>query len=137
MNAKFVTVAQNVQGQKRMRVIIAGSRGITDFGLVEQAIRQANFVITEVVSGHAGGVDTLGERWAGLNGVTLKIFPAYWKEYGKRAGYLRNEEMAAYADAVICVWDGVSRGTKHMIDIANKRNLPLFVLKVTGVSSKA
>ena len=37
--------------------------------------------------------------------------------------------MATKADALIAVWDGVSRGTKHMIDIAKKNGLSVFVYK--------
>ena len=38
--------------------------------------------------------------------------------------------MAEYADALIAVWDGESRGTKNMIDEATSRNLKLFVYKI-------
>ena len=47
-----------------MKVIIAGSRDITDYSLVCRAISESKFDITEVISGTARGVDTLGEKWA-------------------------------------------------------------------------
>ena len=47
-----------------MKVIIAGSRGVEDYALVEEAVKQSGFDITEVVSGTARGVDLLGEHWA-------------------------------------------------------------------------
>ena len=109
-----------------MKVIIAGSRGIFDYQRILDAVTESEFHITEVVSGKAMGVDQLGERYAKENGITLKLFPANWKEHGKRAGYLRNVEMAEYADALIAVWDGVSNGTKHMIDIATSNNLKVY-----------
>ena len=56
-------------------------------------------------------------------GYKIKEFPAKWGQYGKRAGYLRNEEMANYATHCICFWDGESKGTKHMIDIAEREKL--------------
>jgi phage gp37-like protein len=113
-----------------VKVIIAGSRTVTDAEIVNKAIKQSRFKITEVVSGCAKGVDTLGEWWASQNRKLIKRFPANWREYGRGAGYRRNAEMADYADALIAVWDGKSRGTKHMIDIARRGGLKVFVFKV-------
>ena len=55
-------------------------------------------------------------------------FPADWDKYGKAAGYKRNGEMARNADALIAFWDGKSRGTKHMIDLAKKYDLQARVV---------
>jgi len=111
-----------------MKTIIAGSRTINDLRLLEQVIEDSGFTITEVVCGGARGVDDLGRKWAGNgNRVPVKMFPADWDTHGKSAGYKRNVEMANYADALIAVWDGQSRGTKHMIDIARSKGLTVFV----------
>ncbi len=83
--------------------------------------------ITEVVSGGAHGADQLGEWWAEQNGILVTVFEADWNKHGKSAGYKRNVEMAKYADACVCFWDGESLGTSHMIDIANKHRLQLHV----------
>lgn len=112
-----------------MRTIIAGSRTITDYGLVIDAVRDSGFTISEVVCGMARGVDLLGKRWAHDYGVPVKEFPADWNTHGKRAGYLRNEQMAEYADALIAVTTG-SPGTRHMIDIAKRKGLKVFVYRV-------
>lgn len=113
-----------------MRTIIAGSRGVTDYTLVEEAVAQSGFTITEVVSGCARGVDKLGEEWASLHQVPVKRFPANWDLLGKSAGFIRNEEMGDYADALIAVWSYGSHGTKHMIEVATKRGLKVSILKV-------
>lgn len=110
-----------------MKVIIAGSRGITDPALIKEAVRLSQFKITEVVSGAARGVDTLGEGWASVNRLPVKQFPANWNLYGKAAGHIRNNEMASYADALIAIWDGESRGTKHMIYTAKNKGLLVYV----------
>ncbi len=120
-----------------MKTIIAGSRSIKDFSLVEKAISQADFVITEVVSGCAYGVDKLGERWARANGIPIHPFPANWAMHGKRAGYLRNVQMAEYADALIAVYDGISKGTAHMINIARDKGLQVFVYNLLVAKAKA
>lgn len=116
----------NVQ-EYNMKVIIAGSRTITDARLVEEAIRLSGFHITEVVSGKApNGVDGLGEAWATRNQIPVAQFPADWDTYGKAAGPIRNAQMAKYADALICVWDGVSPGSNNMIRTARSAGLPVF-----------
>lgn len=113
-----------------MRCIIAGSRDITDIKHVERAMQSCSlFHVTEIVSGGARGVDRLGERWARNNDVTLSIFPALWDKYGKKAGYIRNKDMAEYADMLVAVWDGKSTGTKHMIDIMESMKKFVFVYR--------
>jgi hypothetical protein len=109
------------------KTIIAGSRGIVDYIFVEEAIKESNFCIQEVVSGTARGVDKLGEGYAIKHCIPLTRFPANWDKHGKSAGYIRNSQMADYADSLIALWDGKSKGTKHMIDDAKKKGLNVFV----------
>jgi hypothetical protein len=113
-----------------MKVIVAGSRDIVDYEIVKSAIVSSGFQINEIVSGGARGVDTLGERYAKENNILFVVFPANWDLYGKKAGYLRNAEMAKYANGLIAVWDGVSKGTGHMIDLAQKNNLQVYIHRI-------
>lgn len=99
-----------------MKVVIAGSRVITDYTALQYAIAQNDFSITEVVSGCARGVDKLGERWAIEHSIQIHKFPADWGRFGRAAGKYRNADMADYADAAIILWDGESKGTLDMID---------------------
>lgn len=115
-----------------MKVIIAGSRGITRYSLVEKAVVASKFTITQVVSGGARGVDQLGIKWAKRNGVDFTVMRAAWIDRdGERnwnAGFERNERMADYADALIAVWDGFSGGTKHMMQCMGKRAKPIYYI---------
>jgi len=113
-----------------MRIIIAGSRDITSEKIVWEAIYQSGFFFSEIVSGMARGVDTLALEVAKKLEKPVKKFPANWNKYKKRAGYLRNVEMAKYADGLIAIWDGKSKGTKMMIDIAKKEGLEVFVYEI-------
>ena len=117
-----------------MKVIIAGSRGVYDYSILEKAIFNASMCgildITEVLSGTARGVDKLGELYAKRKNITIKKFPANWEQYGKSAGYIRNEQMGNYADALLSVWDGKSKGSKHMIKIANDIGLVVYVYMI-------
>jgi len=132
-----------------MRIIIAGSREFNDYRLLHDKCHQifdelskegllsgnmkTDIPNMEIVSGTARGADQLGERFAKEYNYIVKRMPANWDLYGKSAGYKRNEQMALYAKedngALIAFWDGLSKGTKHMIDLANKHGLKVFIVK--------
>lgn len=128
---------------KELRVIIAGSRDFDDFPklmnscidiLHEISEQNDNLDKIRIVSGTARGADQLGEQYAKLVGYEVSKFPADWDGLGKRAGYVRNAEMAKYAMAdgnygvLIAFWDGKSKGTKHMIDLAEKNGLEIHIV---------
>ena len=121
-----------------MKIIIAGSRthGEWYYDILENVVNAKlknlikNNVTIEIVSGTAIGIDQLGEKYALAKGYKLTKFPANWQLHGKSAGYIRNEEMAKYADALIAFWDGVSKGTQHMIKLAEKHNILVRVIKI-------
>lgn len=110
-----------------MRVIVAGSRDVTDRFIVHAAIAESGLRITELVSGCARGVDRLGEDWARDNAIPIKRFPADWKKHGRAAGPIRNMQMAEYAEAAIIVCHTNSRGSESMIECARKKNLPSYI----------
>lgn len=87
-----------------------------------------------IMSGTANGADKLGEQYAGLKHLKVRRYPAKWDEYGKRAGMIRNEQMAKYCDAVVVFWDGESRGSQHMINIALKLKKPLRVIRFDKIN---
>ena len=118
-------MAQNILLVNSMRTIIAGSRTITDYELVTEAIHNSGFSITEVICGGAKGVDELGAKWAENNNATIVYVRARWDVFGKSAGYKRNEAMAHLADAAIVIHNN-SPGSLHMIVIAKKFGLIVF-----------
>jgi hypothetical protein len=119
-----------------MKLIVAGSRTFDNYKLLDISITDFIVHLTkepfhqlEIISGTAKGADHLGEIFAKKNHLKCSRFPANWDKYGKSAGYKRNEEMAKYADACICFWDGISRGTNHMINIAIEHELDLKIIR--------
>ena len=114
-----------------MRTIIAGGRHFDDWELLERSVHHFRRSISSeitVISGGARGADALGESYAIENELRMKVFPADWDTYGVSAGYRRNVEMAEYSEALIAFWDGKSKGTKHMIDIAWDKGLIVKVV---------
>lgn len=127
---------------KELRVIIAGGRDFDDFPLLmdrcieilsEKTKDDNEFQKIRIVSGTARGADRLGEQFANVAHYEISRFPADWDNLGKRAGYVRNVEMAKFAaedsgGMLIAFWDGKSRGTKHMIDLAKRYRLEVHTV---------
>ena len=108
-----------------MKTIIAGTRSVTSTALIMEAVRESGFQITEIVSGGCRGPDTIGEAFALHSGVPITKMAADWNKFGRSAGPRRNFEMALYADALILVWDGKSRGSADMLRKAEQQNLKI------------
>ena len=114
-----------------MKTIIAGSRNITDYLILQSFIKEYNIIITEVISGGARGVDKLGERWANENNIPIKRFIPDWDKFGKKAGMLRNTDMAIYGEQLVTLWDGKSNGTKNMIGTAKNKGLIVHIKRIS------
>ena len=135
-----------------MKIIISGGRDFTDYEKLKSCCEQVLIFYQgtdeeiEIISGTAKGADSLGARFGYEKGFKVTSMPADWEKYGKAAGYKRNTEMAVYAQLVgddlkahevikrfqpclIAFWNGVSKGTSHMIDIARKRGMNVHVIK--------
>ena len=119
-----------------MRCIIAGGRDFNDYERLKKVMDNCPYEITEVVCGKARGADSLGEKWALERGVHVKYFVPDWLGLGRRAGFARNVDMAKYAcengsdnGLLVAFWDGVSRGTKSMIDLATKKGMIVKIIK--------
>lgn len=119
-------------------LVIAGSRGllVTSDQIHEEVdamLAEFNLVPNEVVSGCARGVDQAGEHWAASTGLPIKRFPVTpdeWRRLGKKAGPMRNMEMARYAGAGLVFWDGSSRGSADMARQLRDRRKPVRVVEV-------
>lgn len=123
------------------RVIVAGSRSVTDYRYVQHAMyvmlehyRQGPFV--QIVSGAARGVDRLGERWARENNLPVKTFavsPLEWQAAPRTAGHIRNGRMAEYATHLVAIWDGRSGGTANMVRTARAKGLTTLVSNLASM----
>ena len=89
------------------RAIIAGCRDFNNYELLKEKCdhmlskkKDTHKVI--IVSEHAAGADALGEVYALERGFDLETY---------------------------AFWDGKSRGTKNMIDLANMKGIPVRIIR--------
>lgn len=116
-----------------MKLIIAGSRSITDYCTVRNAVISSGLWLKygnnlEIVCGMARGVDMLGYDFASNNRLLVHKFPANW-DLGKSAGHIRNRQMGDFADCLLAIWDGKSKGTKGMIEYMTKLGKKVYIVK--------
>lgn len=118
-----------------MRIVVAGSREFTDYRAAEAFIDACIAAVGEeesliFVSGGCRGADSLGELYAQKHGHRIEVYSADWKTFGKKAGPIRNRQMALVADMVICFWDGKSKGTKSMIECAVRAGKTVMIKQI-------
>lgn len=113
-----------------MRLAIIGTRDYPGSPeTVATAIAQYNLAPTAILCGEARGPDTWGRLWAEQRGIPVQSHPADWERYGRKsAGMIRNREIIGAADAVLALWDGVSKGTRDAIVLARRRGIPVYLV---------
>ena len=116
-----------------MRLIIAGGRAYTDYPRLATVAKEILHGLKrkdiEIISGTCRGADRTGELFAQSHQLHLTQFPADWERFGRKAGYLRNKQMAEYAQQsngyLLAFWNGLSEhsGTLLMIKLAEQYGL--------------
>ena len=127
--------------QNRLKILICGGRHFCDYALLESiadnVVKEQVFSEIEIVSGHCVGADRMGEEYAKRRNYALKVFPAEWKKYGKRAGPIRNKQMIDYIaefenKIVIAFTSPNTKGTKNTIALAKKANIRVIETEYNG-----
>ncbi len=118
------------------RVIVVGGRDFDDYDFMCQKLDELFWVSDtfddneiKIISGMAEGADTLAVRYADERELTKILFPANWKTHYRMAGILRNEDMLSFATHLVAFWNGQSHGTKHIIDIAQQKGIPVWIFR--------
>ena len=109
-----------------MKLLIVGSRSITDFDLSPYIASE----VDTVISGGAQGIDCLAEAYADLHHLSKYILRPRYDIYGRAAPLKRNEQMVEMADVVLVIWDGHSKGAKYTLNYAKKRNKPVTLVQL-------
>ncbi len=108
-----------------MKLLIVGSRSITDFDLSPYIHED----VDTIISGGAGGIDSLAEAYADSHRLSKYILRPRYDLYGRAAPLKRNEQMVDMADAVLVVWDGHSKGTQYTVKYTKKMNKPITLVQ--------
>ncbi|MBQ4090222.1 MAG: hypothetical protein IJC56_10165 [Clostridia bacterium] len=103
-----------------MKTAVIGSRSLT----VDDLEKYIPLGTCEIVSGGAKGIDTCAHDYAVLHGLRLTEFLPEYHKYGRRAPLVRNDLIIEYADFVIIFWDGMSRGTRYVINACIRKHIP-------------
>lgn len=128
-----------------MRILVCGSRNWTDAALIETALQDVvddngigfddNMQSLVVIHGAARGADLIAASFAKAweaqgRPISTLAFPADWRTHGKAAGMIRNRQMLTEGkpDLVLAFWDGHSKGTANMIELAKKAGVKVKVL---------
>jgi hypothetical protein len=109
-----------------MKLAIVGSRSITDYDLAP-VIPEG---VTEIVSGGARGIDRVAEKYATDNNIKFTVFLPDYDSYGRAAPIIRNRDIIAYADNILAIWDGDSKGTRFMINESYRQGKLLQVVSI-------
>lgn len=112
------------------RVIVAGGRDFNDYELLKDRLDYylSNLTNIEIVSGGATGADSLGESYAKERNLPIKVFKADWNLHGRGAGPKRNRDMSLYGTHLVLFWDGKSKGSKNMLEEAQKQGLKIKIV---------
>ncbi|MBE6568113.1 MAG: hypothetical protein E7657_05610 [Ruminococcaceae bacterium] len=108
-----------------MKLLVVGSRSITEFDLSPYITAE----VETIISGGAGGVDTLAEKYADQHRLSKYIMRPRYDLYGRGAPLKRNEQMVDLADAVLIIWDGQSKGTNYTLKYAQKKNKKVLLVQ--------
>lgn len=113
-----------------MKLAIVGSRSFTDYEKFKFHITMLFNIqsIKLIITGGAIGADSLAERFAKENDIPINIIKPDWDKYGKSAGMLRNIDIISSADEALIFWDGISKGTKNDIELAEKYKKPYNII---------
>jgi len=122
---------------KRFTILICGGRDYDDvqtlFGQMDAFVEYEpdetgclsarwyrNLKRIRIIHGDARGADTIAHVWAKYRGLEVQPYPARWKEYGKEAGPLRNQEMLDSEDVDVVVAFPGGTGTADMVRRAKR-----------------
>lgn len=113
-----------------MRLAIIGSREFKQYQYLVTLLDPIKDSIEWIISGGARGVDSMAERYARVNKIPFLLFPANWDKYGKRAGFIRNQQIVDEADYMIAIPTPDSIGTRDSIRRAEIKEIPVEIFEI-------
>lgn len=115
-----------------MRVLCCGDRNWTSYKIIRRELEKLDDYTT-VINGRANGADSIAAYIARQLNYPVMDFPADWNFYGRAAGPIRNKQMLdeGKPDLVLAFHTDIknSKGTKNMIEQAEKRGIKVILIK--------
>ena len=106
-----------------MKIAVVGSREIAVENLESYLLD-----CDEVISGGAKGVDRCAKEYALQKGIPYIEYLPEYRRYGRGAPLVRNRRIVDESDFVLIFWDGVSKGTRYVMEYAKKQGKPCRVV---------
>jgi predicted Rossmann fold nucleotide-binding protein DprA/Smf involved in DNA uptake len=116
-----------------IKIAVVGSRNFSNYSFFAEKLEAiiSNLENVEFVSGGCpSGGDALIARYCKENNLLLTEYLPEWDLHGKKAGFLRNKLIVDNCTHLIAFWDEKSKGTKNSIDMAQKQNKPIRIVKI-------
>lgn len=115
-----------------MKVLVCGSRHFDNYDWLREELEK--YEITEIIEGGARGADRMAATYARSKSIKFTEFPANWEKHGKAAGPIRNIQMLkeGVPDLVVAFMGPNSRGTAHMVSIAQKAGVETIVIDLAS-----
>lgn len=111
-----------------MNALICGGRDFSDYGMVHTMLSQLPFDIDIIIQGGAKGADALAKRYAKSESIHCAEVPALWDDYGKNAGWMRNEAMLLLKVDYCVAFPG-GKGTTDMVNKCKAKGIPVWDLR--------
>ena len=109
-------------------LLLTGSTSITSPKHLLLALTRSSFPspATILTRGHSG-VDALAIAYANRHNLTIKLFPAQWKIYGREAESIRASTISSYATHAIIIWELEDEGLHAVLQACMVREVPTYV----------
>lgn len=114
-----------------MRTIVVGSRHVSTYDDLLDAVEEAQFTPSSITSSITRWGDKLAEKYAREHNLKIhrvKLRPILNAEYSRDFELIRN------SDAMIILYSGMSHDTKHLFELAQEFHLTIFRWNVRLIS---
>lgn len=112
---------------KLERILVCGGRDYHDqamvFGVLDMEAEQAH--VHTIIQGGADGADRLARMWCHTRLCRCENYPAKWREHGKAAGPIRNQQMLDEGKPTKVIAFRGGRGTADMVRRARAAGVPV------------
>lgn len=117
-----------------MRILVCGGRDFKDEDLLCETLfditgLREKYDFGTIIHGNAKGADSFGAQWGYRMGWKVEAYPAKWKEFGRRAGFIRNKQMLDEGKPDLVISFPGGKGTAMMVKIAKEAGIKVLEIQ--------